>query len=136
MTKPARDEFSMMNLLNRSFGTTTTSVRDAVIGEPSFSGCLSSQLARVPAIQSMQCIPSLAKPSPGRLGYFIGNYITQRHSKEKGIDAVQVELPMSVRTQEEDKREAITVALARGILDFHNLHYTCSGLGNIGMSWL
>ena len=134
--EPTRDEFTMKNLLNRSFVTTNNSVRDAVIGAQSFSGCLSAQLTKVSAVENMRCIPSVEKPCPGRLGYFTGNYIVRTHSKERGIDAVQIELPMSVRTQQSEKREGMSLALARGIMDFHNLHYTDSGVGNIGMSWL
>ena len=136
MVSPAREEFTMKNLLNRSFGTSMKSVREAVIGGTSFSGCLTAQLVQVPAISDMKCIPSITRPAPGRLGYFIGNYIVRTHSKERGVDGVQVELPMSVRTQQEDKKEGIIVALARGIKDFHHLHYTGEGVGNIGMTWL
>ena len=136
LVSPVREEFTMKNLLNRSFGVTAKSVREAVIGGLSFSGCLSGQLCKVPTIASMQCIPSLTKPAPGRLGYFIGNYIVRTHSKERGVDGVQVELPMSVRTQQEDKREGMILALAKGIIDFHNLHYNGQGVGDIGMSWL
>ena len=107
MVSPAREEFTMKNLLNRSFGTSMKSVREAVIGGTSFSGCLTAQLVQVPAISDMKCIPSITRPAPGRLGYFIGNYIVRTHSKERGVDGVQVELPMSVRTKQEDKKEGI-----------------------------
>ena len=131
MVSPVREEFTMKNLLNRSFGTSMKSVREAVIGGTSFSGCLTAQLVQVPAISDMKYIPSIT-----RLGYFIGNYIVRTHGKERGVDGVQVELPMSVRTQQEDKKEGIIDALARGIRDFHHLHYTGEGVGNIGMTWL
>ena len=46
-----------------------------------------------------------------------------RHAKWKGVDAVQVELPIPVRIKIVEKREAVTAALARGIQEFHHLHY-------------
>ena len=126
----------MINLLNRKFEITNKSVKEAVIGPTSFSGCLSDKLSKIPSLQAMQCIPSMQKPSPGRLGFFAGNYIVNKHSREKGVDAVQIELPMSVRTQQDERREGIMLAMARGIREFHDLHFTSDTVGSIGTSWL
>ena len=60
----------------------------------------------------------------------------RRHSKDTGVDCVQVELPMSVRTKEEEQRNGVALALALAVLDFHQLHYTEEGLGSLGGSWL
>ena len=124
VTSSARHEFTMRHLLKRRFGTNNESIKEALIGDASFSGCISSQLAKADILSDVQCLPSLARPYPGRLGYYTGGYTVKHHAKGKRVDSVQVELPMSVRTQADEKREAATMALAQGILEFHKLHYS------------
>jgi len=124
ITSSARHEFTMRHLLKRRFGTNNESIKEALIGDASFSGCISTQLAKAEILSDVQCLPSLARPYPGRLGYYTGGYTVKHHAKGKRVDSVQVELPMSVRNQADDKREAATLALARGIQEFHKLHYS------------
>merc|ERR1712106_78523 len=120
----AKHEFTMRHLLKRRFGKNNESIKEALIGDASFSGCISSQLAKLDILSDVQCLPSLQRPYPGRLGYYTGGHTVREHCKGKRVDSVQVELPISVRTQAADKREAATLALALGIRDFHNLHYS------------
>merc|ERR1711892_1330058 len=124
VTSTAKHEFTMRHLLKRRFGKNSESIKEALIGDASFSGCISSQLAKVDILSDVQCLPSLQRPYPGRLGYYTGGHTVREHCKGKRVDSVQVELPISVRTQAADKREAATLALALGIRDFHNLHYS------------
>jgi len=124
VTSTAKHEFTMRHLLKRRFGKNNESIKEALIGDASFSGCISSQLAKLDILSDVQCLPSLQRPYPGRLGYYTGGHTVREHCKGKRVDSVQVELPISVRTQAADKREAATLALALGIRDFHNLHYS------------
>jgi len=124
VTSSARHEFTMRHLLKRRFGTNNESIKEALIGDASFSGCISNQLAKTEILSDVQCLPSLARPYPGRLGYYTGGYIVKRHAKGKRVDSVQVELPMSVRTQADERRKAVTLALAHGIQEFYKLHYS------------
>ena len=123
VTSSAKHDFTMRHLLKRRFGTNNESIKEALIGDASFSGCISSQLAKVEILSDVQCLPSQQRPYPGRLGYYTGGHTVRQHSKGKRVDAVQVELPISLRTQTDEKREAATLALALGIRDFHRLHY-------------
>ena len=45
------------------------------------------------------------------------------HSKLAKVDSVQIELPMSVRSQPGPMREAATMALAAAFKQFHVIHY-------------
>lgn len=123
VTSSAKHDFTMRHLLKRRFGTNNESVKEALIGDASFSGCISRQLAKLDILSDVQCLPSMQRPYPGRLGYYTGGHTVRQHCKAKRVDSVQVELPISVRTQTDEKREAATLALARGIQDFHKLHY-------------
>ena len=123
VTSPVKHEFTMSKLMRRNFGGSSDSIKEGLIGSTSFGGCLSKHLGRMQPLTDVGCIPSLKKPSPGRLGYYTGGYTVLKHAKWKGVDAVQVELPVSVRTKATEKREAVTVALARGIQEFHQMHY-------------
>merc|ERR1711892_17387 len=129
VTSPVKHEFTMSKLMKRKFGTSSESIKEGLIGQTSFGGCLSKHLSKLPAITEIACIPSQARPSPGKLGYYTGGYTVLKHAKWKGVDAVQVELPLSVRIKAVEKREAVTTALARGIQEFHELHYQ-SVVGN------
>jgi len=124
VTSSAKHDFTMRHLLKRRFGTNNESIKEALIGDASFAGCISSQLAKVEILSDVQCLPSQQRPYPGRLGYYTGGHTVRQHSKGKRVDAVQVELPISLRTQTDEKREAATQALALGIRDFHRLHYS------------
>ena len=62
----------------------------------------------------------------------------KKHAKMNRVDSLQIELPMSVRCQPGPVREAAISALARGIKEFHDLHYSdrqvtenCSSKKNI-----
>eukprot|EP00092_Neocalanus_flemingeri_P032363 GFUD01035186.1.p1 GENE.GFUD01035186.1~~GFUD01035186.1.p1 ORF type:complete len:434 (+),score=73.22 GFUD01035186.1:47-1348(+) len=129
VTSPVKHEFTMIKLIKRKFGTSSDAIKEGLMGQTSFAGCLSKYLSHCTSIKDVACIPSQKRPSPGRLGYYIGGYTVLKHAKWKGVDAVQVELPISVRTQAVEKREAVTVALSKGIQEFHRMHYQ-SSIGN------
>ena len=48
----------------------------------------------------------------------------KKHANMNRVDSLQIELPMSVRCQPGPVREAAISALARGIKEFHDLHYS------------
>jgi len=123
VTSPVKHEFTLNSLISRKFGTSNDSLKESLIGQDSFAGCLSKHLERCSLLKDIQCIPSLAKPSPARLGYYIGGYTVLKHAKWKGVDAIQIELPTAVRTRPGEMRDAMIVALSSGIKDFHNKHY-------------
>ena len=45
------------------------------------------------------------------------------HCRVARVDSVQVELPMSIRSQPGVMRDTAILALAAGIKKFHSLHY-------------
>ena len=124
VTSSARHEFTLRHLLSRQFGTAEEAIREAVIGEHSFGGCLAKALAQRPIVADGVCIPSEAKPCPGRLGYYTGGHTVREHSKGRKVDSLQVELPLSMRTQTVDRMEAAARALADAMAAFHKLHYS------------
>jgi len=124
VTSSARHEFTLRHLLSRQFGTSEEAIREAVIGEHSFGGCLSKALAQRPIVADGVCLPSEAKPCPGRLGYYTGGHTVREHSKGRKVDSLQVELPLSMRTQGVDRMEAAARALADALAHFHRLHYS------------
>ena len=123
LTSPVKHEFTMNKLIKRKFGTSNELIEEGLTGQSSFAGCLTKYLRKMSVIDEIECIPSKSKPSPGRLGYYTGGYTVLKHAKWKGVDAVQVELPIPVRIKTVEKREAVTDALAKGIKEFHHLHY-------------
>ena len=127
LTSPVKHEFTLSKLAKRKFGTSNDSIKECLIGETSFGGFLSKHLSQNPPVSNIACIPSKSRPSPGRLGYYTGGYTVLKHAKLKGVDAVQVELPIPVRIHAGEKRDAISAALAGGILEFHRKHYQTSG---------
>merc|ERR1712130_888722 len=124
VTSSARHEFTLRHLLSRQYGTSEEGIREAVIGEHSFGGCLSKALAQRPIVADGVCLPSEAKPCPGRLGYYTGGHTVREHSKGRKVDSLQVELPLSMRTQGVDRMEAAARALADAMAHFHRLHYS------------
>ena len=124
VTSSARHEFTLRHLLSRQFGTSEEAIREAVIGEHSFGGCLSKALAQRPIVADGVCLPSEAKPCPGRLGYYTGGHTVREHSKGRKVDSLQVELPLSMRTQGVDRMEAAARGLADALAHFHRLHYS------------
>ena len=74
-------------------------------------------------LKSVRCVPSAARTGPGKLGYYNGGFIVKKHAKINNVDSLQIELPMSVRSQAGPVREAAILALAGGIKMFHDLHY-------------
>ena len=111
-------------MLKRKFGTTKKSIRDAVIGEESFAGCVMKYFNSEEKLKSVRCVPSATRTSPGKLGYYNGGFIVKKHAKINRVDSLQMELPMSVRSQAGPVREAAILALAGGIKLFHDLHYS------------
>jgi len=99
-------------------------VRELIVGAHSFGGCLSQALHARPELSDVQVIPSEAKPCPGKHGYYTGGHTTREHSKMRRVDAIQVELPLSVRTQDVERREVATYALAKALASFQRLHYS------------
>ena len=124
ITSSARHEFTLRHLLSRQFGTSEEAIREAIIGEHSFGGCLAKALAQRPIVADGVCLPSEAKPCPGRLGYYTGGHTVREHSKGRKVDSLQVELPLSMRTQAVDRMEAAARALADAMAHFHRLHYS------------
>ena len=124
VTSSARHEFTLRHLLSRQFGTSEEAIREAVIGEHSFGGCLVKALAQRPIVADGVCLPSEAKPCPGRLGYYTGGHTVREHSKGRKVDSLQVELPLSMRTQGVDRMEAAARSLADAMAHFHRLHYS------------
>ena len=124
MTSPVKNEFTLKSLVERKFSQANNeAVKEVLIGPSSFGSCLSKWLLNSPLIKDIKSIPSEAKLSPGRLGYYTGGYTVLKHSKWKGVDAIQIELPISVRTVSTERREAMVFALAWGIQQFHVMHY-------------
>ena len=124
VTSASRHEFTLRHLLRRQFGSSEEAVREAVIGEHSFGGCLSAALTERPAVADVVVLPSEAKPCPGKLGYYTGGHTTREHCKRGRVDTLQVELPLSLRTAAQERMEAGTCALAAALLAFHRLHYS------------
>ena len=54
------------------------------------------------------------------------------HSKLAKVDSVQIELPMSVRSQPGQMRETAILALAAAIKQFHVMHYDVSSSDSLG----
>ena len=123
MTSSARHEFTLRHLLSRQFGTSEEAVQEAVVGEHSFGGCLAAALAVRPEVADVVVLPSAGKPCPGKLGYYTGGHTTREHAKARQVDALQVELPLSMRTQAVDRMEAGAAAMAAALAAFHRLHY-------------
>lgn len=121
MTSSARHEFTLRHLVRRKFGL--EGVEEAVIGEQSFGAALQTAISQVGLLEGIQCIPSRIRPSPGKLGYYIGAHTVREHSKTPGVDCIQIELPLSVRTAEIERRDAVTQVLEIGLLEFYNAHY-------------
>ena len=110
-------------MLKRKFGTSNKSIREAIIGEESFAGCIMKYFNAEEKLKSVRCVPSASRPGPGKLGYYNGGFIVKKHAKINRVDSLQIELPMSVRSQAGPVREAAILALAGGIKMFHDLHY-------------
>ena len=123
MTSSSRHEFTLRHLLKRKFGTSNKSIREALIGEESFAGCIMKFFNSEEKLKSVRCVPSVGRTGPGKLGYYNGGFIVKKHAKINRVDSLQVELPMSVRSQAGPVREAAILALAGGIKQFHDLHY-------------
>ena len=123
MTSSARHEFTLRHLLKRKFGTSNQAIREAVIGEESFAACIMKYFKAEEKLKSVRCVPSASRPGPGKLGYYNGGFIVKKHAKINRVDSLQIELPMSVRSQAGPVREAAILALAQGIRRFHGLHY-------------
>ena len=128
VTSSARNDFTLRHLLKRQFGTSEEAVRELIIGDHSFGGVLTQALQQQQDVCDIQCIPSEAKPCPGKLGYYTGGHTTREHSKGRRVDTLQVELPLCVRTQESARREAATKALASAMAAFQRLHYSAHPL--------
>ena len=123
MTSSSRHEFTLRHLLKRKFGTAGRAIREAVIGEESFAGCIMKYFNAEEKLKSVRCVPSAARTGPGKLGYYNGGFIVKKHARLNRVDSLQVELPMSVRSQAGPVREAAILALAGGLKQFHDLHY-------------
>ena len=123
VTSSSRHEFTLRHLLKRKFGTANKSIREAIIGEESFAGCIMKYFNAEEKLKSVRCVPSASRPGPGKLGYYNGGFIVKKHAKINRVDSLQIELPMSVRSQAGPVREAAILALAGGIKMFHDLHY-------------
>ena len=89
-------------------------MRDCLVGDTSFGGCLVSQLAEAGhSLQhvkvlylniytrsistlylniSTQVMPSSARVGPGKLGYYNGGWIVRSHAKLAGVDSLQVDI--------------------------------------------
>lgn len=128
VTSAVRHEFTLRHLLKRQFGLSEEAVREAVVGEHSFGGCLVAELTKRREVADVLVLPSADKPCPGRLGYYTGGHTTREHSKARTVDSLQVELPLSMRTAAVERREAGTAALAAALLHFHSLHYSAHPL--------
>ena len=126
VSSSARHEFTMRHLLKRKFGTSDDSIKAALIGETSFSGCIVENFGLEPLLKNIKCVPSEARIGPGKLGYYNGGFIVRSHCKTPRVDSVQIELPMSIRCQPGAMREAATLALAGAIKQFHCQHYNIS----------
>lgn len=121
MTSSARHEFTLRHLVRRKFGL--DNVEGALVGPQSLAAAFQTSLDKFPILEGIHCLPSTQRPCPGKLGYYIGGHTVREHSKNKRVDSVQIELPLSVRTGEEDRREAITQVMVEGLLEFYNHHY-------------
>jgi len=120
MTSAARHEFTLRHLVRRKFGL---DVESAVVGSASLAAALAVALSKCGVLRDLQCLPSSHRPAPGKLGYFIGAHTVREHSKGAGVDCIQIELPLSVRTSDPARREAIAQVLGEGVSSFHQAHY-------------
>ena len=127
VTSSARHEFTLRHLLKRRFGSSNEAIRDCLIGESSFSSCLLKHFGRDPVLGSIKCVPSRNRIGPGKQGYYNGGWIVRSHAKLARVDSLQIELPMSIRCQPNEAREAAITALAGAIRQFHGLHYLGTG---------
>ena len=127
VTSSARHEFTMRHLLKRRFGSSNEAIRDCLIGESSFSSCILKHFGRDPVLGSVKCVPSKNRLGPGKQGYYNGGWIVRSHAKLARVDSLQIELPMSIRCQPNEAREAAITALAGAIRQFHSLHYLEQG---------
>ena len=123
VTSSARHEFTMRHLMKRRFGTSNEAIREALIGQSSFAGCIIHQFSSEQILKNIKCVPSEMRIGPGKLGYYNGGFIVRSHSKLARVDSLQIELPMSIRCQAGEARDTAILAIAAAIKQFHNLHY-------------
>lgn len=72
---------------------------------------------------NLKVVPSPNHTSPQHACYYSGGYITKLHGllkKSSKLNAIQIELPYTMRIEQDIKYYAIDVA--RAIYDFYNLH--------------
>lgn len=69
-------------------------------------------------------IPSPRQPSPGKLKYYRGGYITQTHGSSNGgvVDAIQLELPTEL-TNTTESRAKFASKIGGVIAEFHQRYY-------------
>ena len=58
VTSSSRHEFTMRHLLKRMFGTSNEAIKDCLVGDRSFSACISRQFASEACLSNIKCVPS------------------------------------------------------------------------------
>lgn len=59
------------------------------MGQTSLAGFLTRQLEAV-GLSQLECCPGPARPAPGTRQFYSGGHTVARHSRWKGVDAIQV----------------------------------------------
>ena len=76
VTSSSRHEFTMRHLLKRRFGTSDEAIRECLVGEDSFSSCLTREFASEKCLSSIKCVPSQVENIQYK--YFLGFPFPQR----------------------------------------------------------
>lgn len=67
-TPNVAQEFTVSKLIHRRFGVTNEAVREGLIGNNSFAGCLTKFLRKHQALNKVTCVPSRERPAPSNRG--------------------------------------------------------------------
>ena len=75
--------------MRRQFRLDSCGVRDALVGPTSLGALLTRQLEAA-GLSQLECCPGPARPAPGTSQFYSGGHTVARHSRWKGVDAIQV----------------------------------------------
>ena len=67
-TETVAQEFTVSELIQRRFGSSSSAVREGLIGKSSLAGCLTRFLRRHQTLSKVACIPSSERPAPSNRG--------------------------------------------------------------------
>ena len=77
-TQTVAQEFTLSKLIQRRFGVSSEAVREGLIGNRSFAGCLTKFIRKQSVLSKVTCIPSAEQPAPNSRGedcdLIINNY--------------------------------------------------------------